>query len=104
MHVLSRVVERPSEEFTLKNTTLKAQLEALHDIGLDRVNAAIAATITYVEQVEDAYATAVFAPGVGPQAQIDDLTQQNTLLRAELAAVRNAIANPTPADAVPAAL
>lgn len=85
----------------MKNTTLKAQLEALHDIGLDRVNAAIAATGLYIVQIEDALEQHILAARPSEDATIADLTQQNTLLRAELAAVYKAVQDPTPADAVP---
>lgn len=85
----------------MKNTTLKAQLEALHDIGLDRVNAAVAAVFVEIADLEDQFT--LEDPNIerAKEAALASLREQNTLLRAELVGVRNAIANPTPADAVP---
>jgi hypothetical protein len=80
----------------MKNTILKAQLEALHDIGLDRVNAAVAAVKDYVEQLETNLEN---QQHIG--VTIAELQGENMLLRAELAAVQNALTNPTPKDAAP---
>lgn len=47
----------------MRNQLLSAQLNELHSIGLDRVNTAVAAAITYIEALE---------PGVPtPQIEID---------------------------------
>lgn len=95
----------------MKNLALKAQLEGLREIGLDRVNNAVAAVFGYVDQLEeetvygaqaDREQIAQFESNVTLLEQAkDQLKEENRLLRAELAALQNSIANPTPADAAP---
>lgn len=85
----------------MKNTALKAQLDALHDIGLDRVNAAVATASVYIVQMESALEQYILTARPSEDAKIADLTEQNTLLRVELVAVQNALSNPSPPDAVP---
>lgn len=78
----------------VKNLALKAQLEGLREIGLDRVNNAVAATIEYIVDLEEAVPTnQQVADSTG---LIADLAEQNALLRAELAAVYKAVQTPTP--------
>lgn len=81
----------------MKNSVLQAQLEGLHDIGLDRVNNAVAAVVLYVELLEEEVVYGTKAD----REQISGLEEQVTLLRAELESLHNSIVNPTPADAVP---
>lgn len=95
----------------LKNSALKTQLEGLRDIGLDRVSNAVSAVFDYVDQLEQdvVYGTKADREQIAQlessvtllEQGKEDLKEQNRLLRAELTALQNAIANPTPADAVP---
>lgn len=95
----------------MKNLALKAQLEGLREIGLDRVNNAVAAVGEYIAQLEEdnVYGARADREDIaGLQSNVtlleqakDQLKEENRLLRAELAALQNSIANPTPADAAP---
>lgn len=88
----------------MKNLALKTQLEGLREIGLDRVNSAVAAVFGYVDQLEeetvygaqaDREHIAQFESNVTLLEQAkDQLKEENRLLRAELAAVYKAVQNP----------